>query len=518
MKELLHGLAQAAQWLYLPLLLVSFAAALALLLSSLGELRAAFKEAGAGTLLRLGVVAALGLYLRVHMSGRYGLDGLLWEHLVNAQAAYTDLRFVNFLHPGGHSALVALAFLFGRAAESTSVLTMILDTLSIALVFFASLLLLKKEEISLTAALIYAVLPWQVFVAGMGLDVTSSAFFVLAAFLVLLASRELRSGKLLRLSLLLMLLAAQIRTENLVLLLFFLPVSCLRDLPVRIGKTAAALLGALLVPPLAWLLAAPVKYGETSSPDAAGTGYFMSLPKLAANLKNYVAPHFLSGDTHYHAWLAAAFAAGLLYLFIARRLKEGGFLLAWTGIWTLVYGSFWNGSQVYRYSTLIHPVLAVISACGVSLALGAAAKLPGVGRLRPAVHAAALLLLVLYTHPLSRLVHPAPIVFWPSVREFSAMEGKLGPGDCVLLQTLPLGRSENAKRLIGGGRTFLAWPSEKGLQGRGCSNIYYYDLREYAHPIPGDLRVYDRDQAALFARYKLETFMLREPLRVYKVK
>lgn len=505
--ETVNAILKAA---YLPVLLTHFLLLLYISFRSRESLFEPFRGQGRQTLFLPGLLFLLALFLRAGMSGRYGLDDLLWEHVRNAETALASLRFTQFVHPAGHSFLVALSFIFGRAVENASRMTILLDSLSVPLLFFAVRLLSRDKAIAFLSAFILAVLPWQVFLSGTGLDITSSLFFCLAALLALLISLEKGTGGPLAVSLLLLAWAANIRTENLLLLPVLLLV-WYRRAPAAAARFPAAALIAFL-PSLIWLFLAPEKFGTDSSPDGAAASAFLSLGNIAANCREHILPHFFRQNNGYPLLLLPLLALGLAELVLFKQDKKLLYLLpAWLLAWLLVYGGYWNGGQVYRYSTFLHPALAITAALGGNLLLRLLKFQGGPGLAMLAA------LLLCFSFSPARLLRPEPVVFWPSVREFTQLRQRLAPDHCILLQTLNYGRSDNVRLLLGRERKYINWPAGRGLSDYGCSGIYYLDLRAYIHPLPEDLLVHDLIRERLFTGYDLRQVFAEGPLKVYEV-
>jgi hypothetical protein len=452
------------------------------------------------------------------MSGRYGLDDLLWEHVRNAESFYSELRFSSFAHPGGHSLLTTLSFLFGQNIENVSMLTILLDSLSIIVLFFIAFVLFKKTEIAIFTSLIFAVLPWQIFISGMGLDVTSSIFFTLSAFAVLLISKELRSANLFMLSIIMFLWSAEIRLDNLIFLLLLFFVYFRAGYKIKNQKWFFPLIVTFLLPIIAWVTCSPVLFGPGSSIEGQGKEGFFSIGNLLINYSTYIIPHFFvnSYGNYYPLFIFP-------FLFVLGSLLfldyKGSFylLIIWFLGWSLVYGSFWYGSQIYRYSVFIHPVLAIVSACGAYAILNYVPLITKNKKIITALTVSMSLLIILTTFPFQSLVNPSPITFWPSVSEFKEIDKVVESDSCVVLQKLKYGRFENAKHLIGVQRTFIEWPTNYSIFGYNCTNVYYFDLRGYIHPMPEDLEEYDNNHNSLFSEYELVNVFEKQPLRVYRV-
>ncbi|MCG2724666.1 MAG: hypothetical protein L6420_00185 [Elusimicrobia bacterium] len=504
-------------WAYFPFLLAHFAVLFFFCLRFRCDIASPFMEINKKSLAALALIFLFGLYLRVGMSGRYGLDDLLWEHAANAESFYKTFRFTNFLHPGGHSFLATLSFLFGRNVENISRLTIFLDSLSVCLIFFFSFRIFRKTEISLLASLIMAILPWQIFMSGMGLDVTSSLFFVLAAVLILLISVESGSDSLLTLSLLVLIWSANIRVENLLLSPFFLLFYYCRKGLIHIRKRFVWLISFFCMPALIWLAYSPFKFGTSSAVEGAGFQHFVSIHNLLINYRDCIIPHFMSPQTCYPHLIFFFFVIGTIRLVWPSKRRTGAYIIiVWVLFWSAVYGGYWHGDQIYRYSILIHPVLALVSACGAYW-LMQQIKGTNKGIFTFAARALVSGFIVFSAFSVRQIANPSPLVFWPSVREFKSISTYFGEDSCVMLQRLKYGRFENALKLIGEGKKFIEWPAGKDIFSYKCPDIYYFDLRKYAHPIPADMRIYDENHAFLSKKYELEKFVNNGPLDIYKV-
>ena len=512
-------LANAAQLVYFWFLVFNLIFIVALFIWHFKEIARPFKSINRRFLVLILLLTLFGIYLRVTMSGRYGLDDLLWEHVRNAKSALNNFKFTSFTHPGGHSLLVALSFILAHNMdiENVSMLTIFLDSLSILLIFCISFLLFKKTEIALFSSLIFAILPWQIFISGMGLNIISSLFFFLLSVVILLVSKELRSKNLFYFSLILLLWSAEIRVENVMFIPLFL-FTYFRT-KYKVSKSFKYFLPLLIIfslPVTVWISYSPVLFGPSSSIE--GDGDFISFQNFLNNCVNYIIPHFFV-NKYGNYYPTFVFLFSLLGLVLIVKHKESFYLLLlWSGIWSIVYGSFWYGSQIYRYSVLIHPLLATLSACGFYVLFDyASSSLAKKWKMIKTLWILFLLFIVFSTFSVKGLINPSSITSWPSIREFRTLENEIEDDACILMQKIKYGRYENAVYLINKKRKFIEWPTKHDIFSFNCTKIYYLNLRNYAHPRYEDLKIYDKNQELLFQTYDPKKILEIKWLDVYEI-
>lgn len=502
--------------LYFVILLAHFSLLIFLMAYYRNELKKPFKKIPKYVWVSLLLIIIFALFLRITMSGRYGLDDLLWEHVRKANNAFESLGFSDFAHTGGHSLLATFALFLWNDTESISLLTIIFDTFSILLVFCLSYLLFRKKEISLISSLIFAIIPWQIFISGMGLGITSSVFFVLLTLTVLLISKELKSVELLVLSTFLLLWSCEIKIENLMFGVFFVFVYLRSDYRLKL-KDIRIFLPLILIffaPLLFWILNSPSLFGIESSVE--GQGDFLSLQNMAKNFPDYMVPHFINRNGNFYPPFIFILSAIGILLFRQQR-KGLYFLFIWLLIWFLIYGSYWNGVQIWRYSLMIHPVFAILSACGFYVLIKYSSGFLKVKGIHNYLLIVVVIFIVFSTFPVNAFLGSYNIYSWPSIKEFKEIDQKIEDDSCVVLQRLKYGRLENAKLLIDKDRTFIEWPTEENLFDYNCEKIYYFNLRYYIHPRPEDIKEYEENQELFFQNYKTEKFLSIRWLEVYEI-
>ncbi len=158
--------------------------------------------------LMLLVVFLFGFYLRnseywmgTHTDGQVAQESAhMWvvygEHVkACALGNYQECKlFEQVLAPPGYPFLIVLAYLiFGIHSLSASIISAVLSSLTILLVFLISYLLFKKEEAALYGALVFSLIPLNIINSQSGESRPTGLFFIgLAALFYLLALKNNR--------------------------------------------------------------------------------------------------------------------------------------------------------------------------------------------------------------------------------------------------------------------------------------------------------------------------------------
>ena len=261
--------------------------------------------------------------------------------------------------PNGYTFMLAAAYLLFGVSEATAFNFVIaLSSISVVMIFFAAYLLSKKEVIGLFAALFLALTPllimWSTTVATEPVFV----FFSIATMVMFLLSKE--DKKIFLLSMLLLALTVQIKTEGIILL----PIAAVLFLLEK-NKNAKSIVPwfvffLMITPYLIHIYHASKVDTWGSSGEKFGLSYMAK--NVPENLVFWIAGH----PTIEHPLLYTIFAVVGLIMFRERKVI---FLTVWFAAIFLLYSSFYAGSVRYgvdvRYALLQYPPFLILAAYGV---------------------------------------------------------------------------------------------------------------------------------------------------------
>ncbi len=300
--------------------------------------------------LMLLVVFLFGFYLRnseywmgTHTDGQVAQESAhLWvvygEHVkACALGNYQECKlFEQVLAPPGYPFLIVLAHLiFGIHSLSASIISAVLSSLTILLVFLISYLLFKKEEAALYGALVFSLIPLDILYAHTGEPRPTGLFFIgLATLFYLLALKNNRLKTWL-LATTCVSYAIYVRQENYVLVplffLFFLVFKwqAVKDFVKKIKEKApdfSPLLSGLFLGLVFLLLQLPVlRWLLVDNPYSQEPSHGLDYYKYIVIPIKFLSLHFFNLSPGYNAFfhynLIASIFFGLTIIFAV--LKRG---------------------------------------------------------------------------------------------------------------------------------------------------------------------------------------------------
>lgn len=260
--------------------------------------------------------------------------------------------------PVGHPFLLSIPFsLFGSGQLIASHFMVLLSSLSVVFVFFSSYLLFKDKRVAILCSLVLAILPvhilWSVTSSA---DVTFS-FFTSLILLVSILSAQSNDLRIHTISLLILALAVQAKTESLVLILvyFLTQIFLNRNYLKLVEKKSYIIMVMTSFLLMSVYLVHTFYAGRTdtwgSSGEKFSLGYLSS--NLMSNLSYWFENYAISdtwaynGKQLYHPILLTLVACLGLIALLKRNLKDSLVLIFWFGILFLMYASFYAGSVYY---------------------------------------------------------------------------------------------------------------------------------------------------------------------------
>ncbi len=356
--------------------------------------------------LMLLVVFLFGFYLRnseyffgIHTDGYVAQEAahfwVVQGQFVKACALgnYQECKlFEQVLAPPGYPFLIVLAHLiFGIHSLSASIISAVLSSLTILLVFLISYLLFKKEEAALYGALVFSLIPLNIINSQSGESRPTGLFFIgLATLFYLLALKNNRLKTWL-LATTCVSYAIYVRQENYVLVplffLFFLVFKwqAVKDFVKKIKEKApdfSPLLSGLFLglvflllqlPVLRWLLVDnPHNRGDSTYSLSLSFRNILITAKASLLLFFNLSP---VKDTFFYYNLATTviFLGTFFWLLFKNRKKESFFILglffSYFFIYSLAFDGLFSGTgklggSYIRYIIMLHLPLAIIAGYG----------------------------------------------------------------------------------------------------------------------------------------------------------
>ncbi|NIO20614.1 MAG: hypothetical protein GTN76_07720 [Candidatus Aenigmarchaeota archaeon] len=255
------------------------------------------------------------------------------------------------LQPVGFPYLISLFYLvFGINTLPVLVFSAVLSSLSIILIFLICYLLFNKEELGLYAALVYALIPYNIFFSGTGFTRIISIFFLGFTLLIYLIAIRKNDLKLWTLFSLFFSFSVYIRQENYILIpLFFLGLFLFRY-DIKNKENIKKLLIATIV----FIIFQLHVYYWTFFVISYAFTHPLGLPTYSLTCFVSMTPYildFLWGFSSYIVFNPYSFAATVLFIigiaFIPvsffmkeRGRKESLFIALWFVLFFLVYASY----------------------------------------------------------------------------------------------------------------------------------------------------------------------------------
>ncbi|MCK4336105.1 MAG: glycosyltransferase family 39 protein [Candidatus Aenigmarchaeota archaeon] len=255
------------------------------------------------------------------------------------------------LQPVGFPFITSLFYIiFGINTLPVLVFSAVLGSLSIILVFLTCYLLFKKEEIGLYAALVYALIPLDIFFSGTGFTRIISVFFIGFTVLVYLIALRKNDLSLWVLFSLFLSLSIYIRQENYILIpLFFLGLFLFKYNIKNKDNIKKLLISAAI-----FMIFQLHVFYWTFFMIAHALGNPPGLPTYSLICLEKMSPYildFLWGFSNYPVSNPYSFAATVLFIigiaFIPlsfslkeRHLSKPIFVTLWFILFFLVYGSY----------------------------------------------------------------------------------------------------------------------------------------------------------------------------------
>jgi len=285
------------------------------------------------------------------------------------------------LHPPGYPFLAVIYnVLLGFNSLSAAYISGILSSLSVVLVFLASYLLFKKEEVGLFSSMIFALTPLSLYFSQVSEPRSVSIFFVCWALIVYLVALKEDSLKLWFLVSLVTSYSIYIRQENYVILLLFLLGFFLfgyRIDSTRLKRLIAPVSLFILLQShvLLWLLVVkPFNHVSVWYKSMFSLSYFV--PQISLYFKilfNYL-PY---GGHWYHdglfalrfsALVSAVFFLGLFFVFEKKYRREKFFVFGWFFVFFGLNALYVNCDPdllecdgPVRYAVMLVPAYAIIA-------------------------------------------------------------------------------------------------------------------------------------------------------------
>jgi len=308
------------------------------------------------------LIFLFGFYLR-NMEYRYGwgLDGfffptsayLLKENGVFAMGCaigkFNDCKLYNQpLFTAGYPFLILLLYyLFGYNSLYAMVISGILGSLTIVLVFYILYLLFKNEEIGLYGAIIFLLLPLEMVTTGTSAVRTTSLFFVALTLLLYLLSIKIDSIKMWSLFAVTLSYTLYVRHENIILLgpltlgffLFYHKGKILEFFSVKnLKKFSIPLLIFLImsIPFFHWMLFKNVYYGQ---PTFAFKYFKVMAPIM---IENMFSPPKMFIRQIFNPFLSVLFFLSLFLLFDKKLRKPLIFLWSIFIVFFLIIASYFQ--------------------------------------------------------------------------------------------------------------------------------------------------------------------------------
>jgi len=351
------------------------------------------------------VIFLFGFYLRnseywlgTHTDGYVAQESAhLWvlygQHVkACALGNHQDCKlFEQVLAPPGSPFIIALAHLiFGIHSLNASVISAILSSLTIILVFLIAYLIFKKEEIGLYAALVFSLIPLNIINSQTGEARPTGLFFVgLTILFYLLALKNNRFITWLLVAVALS-YAIYVRQESYILvplLLIFFVIFKWQSIKEFIKKIREKIIDAkplfyavflgwiffiLQIPVLRWLLYEN-PYNTYPGGGIFGLNYkTILIPAKALLLHFFNLSPVANMIFHYNLLASIVFGAAVLFLIFTRK-KEPifilGLLLAYFFIYSLLFdGNIYGTGQItgdyFRRTLMFHLPYAIIAGFG----------------------------------------------------------------------------------------------------------------------------------------------------------
>lgn len=222
---------------------------------SFKRIKKEFKTVKYGTWALLIVILLFGFYLRNNVYTHYHYeDGWKYQEVAKYMLKYFRFQGCNIgnmyncelarlqVHPGGYPAIITIFYLiFGVNSLYAIAASVVLSTLTIALVFLISHILFENEDISLLSAFIFSIIPMNLRISSTSLSEPTSMFFISASFFLLVLSLKRRVNlQVLSLLAVTTSFAIQTRRENFLLLPIFVLIYLTLKPKIRIRKLMMA--------------------------------------------------------------------------------------------------------------------------------------------------------------------------------------------------------------------------------------------------------------------------------------
>lgn len=343
-----------------------------------------------------------GYWLGTHSDGYVAQEAAhLWVlhgQFVKACALgnHADCKlFEQVLAPPGFPLLIALAHLiFGFHNLSASVISAILSSLTIILVFLISYLVFKKQKSAILAALVYSLIPLNIINSQSGESRPAGLFFMGLAVLFFLLSIQKKKFLLWLGTAVSVSCAIYVRQESYILIPLLLVFFLIFEWPrirqflfdIRAGRpdyfliSKIAALGSLFLILQFWMLRWLFSGNPFNSYASGGffalkiKGFLVVFPALVQQIFNY-SPVLGSGWIfHYNFISSILFIAGLVII-LWRPSKEALLIIAIYLSYFLLYATFFDGAIIGTYgltgdyvrrSLMLHLPYAVIAGHGLA--------------------------------------------------------------------------------------------------------------------------------------------------------
>ena len=255
------------------------------------------------------------------------------------------------IQPAGFPFMISLFYIiFGINTLPVLILSAVLGSLSVILVFLICYLLFKRDEIALYASLVYALIPLDIFFSGTGFTRVISMFFIgcsVLVYLIALRKNNLSSWILFTLFLS---FSIYIRQENYILIpLFFLGLFLFKYNIKNKDNIKKLLISAVIFV----ILQLHVFYW-TNFVMAYVFAHPLGLPLFSLTCLGEITPYFLnfllglSGHfipSYYSLAATVLFIIGIAFIPIFFFIKknhttESSFVFLWFILFFLIYGSY----------------------------------------------------------------------------------------------------------------------------------------------------------------------------------
>lgn len=308
-----------------------------------------FKKIKRKTIIILVLIFLIGLSLRFFVISHQLImveDEL--NYIITAKSLLSHFFTTRHEKAPGWAFLLAVAFkLFGIKINTALFLSSTLGSLTIPGIFFITLLLSKKEEISLYSALIFSILPLHVVWSGSAETNVSSLFFLITGiFFCLLYFQNRNSHILFRLSLYGLAFLSLFRPENYLVFLIFLICFLIFDFRrLRDYNFILPLVGIIIL--ITPCLFSAMDYYFNFFPDKLGA---WSIGNIIYNSRS-LGEYFFNTRIHPYIFLILC-PLGMIIAFFKNK-KTFLFLIAWVAIFYLAYFSSWVGKDAMSGKTRV---------------------------------------------------------------------------------------------------------------------------------------------------------------------